>query len=122
MWKDILKRKATAGKAAIRIWIKSFIREHLESMAVGEKITTDEMVTLLNENIRDGTFLAPATSNPAYENLSRPEQQVKFASHTNFDKHLTKQTIGQILMRQNTDIVDIPKQSAGRSKGYVVRK
>ena len=41
MWKDILKRKGTVGKAAIRIWIKNFIKEHLESMAVGEKITTD---------------------------------------------------------------------------------
>ena len=115
MWKDILKRKTPLGKAAIRIWIKSFIREHLESMSVGERISTNDMITLLNESIRDGTFLSPTTG-------YRPETQVKFPSNTNFDKHLSKHHIGSILMRQNTDIVDIPKQPAGRSKGYVVRK
>jgi|TARA_R110002020_G_scaffold461768_1_gene680824 hypothetical protein len=115
MWKDILKRKGTVGKAAIRIWIKNFIKEHLESMAVGEKITTDEMIELLNENIRDGTYLASAT-------IRRPETQVRFPPNTNFDKWLTSRNIGTILMRQNTDIVDVPKTLKGRSKGYVVRK
>ena len=118
MWKDILKRKGRGGKPSIGEWVKTFIRNHLESMSVGEKITTTEMIELLNKNIGEATFLSPK----AGEGGSRPEMQVKFPSNTKFDNYLTKKNVSQILMRQNKDIVDIPREPAGRSKGYVVRK
>tara|TARA_R110002020_G_scaffold157851_1_gene340873 strand:+ start:856 stop:1191 length:336 start_codon:yes stop_codon:yes gene_type:complete len=111
MWFDILKRRGRGGKPAIQKWIKNFIREHLESMSSGEKITTNDMIELLNENIRDATYL------DQYRNT-----QVRFSSNTKFDKFLTAVNIGAILMRQNTDIVDAPKTPKGRSKKYVVRK
>jgi len=98
------------GKSAIKNWIKDFIRKHLESMAVGEKITTDEMVEILNANVSNATFLGPRGN------------QVRFSSNTKFDKHINNHQVGTILMRQNTDIVDVPISSQGLSKGYVVRK
>jgi hypothetical protein len=108
MWFDILKRR---GKSAIGEWIKTFIRNHLESMAVGEKITTDEMIELLNKNIGEATYLDPNRGT-----------QVRFPSTTKFDKWLTSRRIGRILMRHNTDIVDVPRWPQGRPRGYVVRK
>ena len=107
MWFDILKRK---GKSAMGQWVKTFIRNHLESMAVGEKITTDEMIELLNKNIKKATYLDPNKGT-----------QVRF-SHFNRDRHLTSKNIGAILMRQNKDIVDVARWPYGRTKGYVVRK
>jgi hypothetical protein len=108
MWFDILKRR---GKSAIGEWIKTFIRNHLESMAVGEKITTDEMIELLNKNIGEATYLDPNRGT-----------QVRFPSTTKFDKFLSPRYISRILMMQNKNIVDVARFPNGNPRGYVVRK
>tara|TARA_R100001244_G_scaffold1150_1_gene1814 strand:+ start:135 stop:467 length:333 start_codon:yes stop_codon:yes gene_type:complete len=110
MWFDILKRKGRRGKSTIGEWIKTFIRNHLESMAVGEKITTAEMVELLNKNIGEATYLD-----------SNKGTQVRF-SQVRVDRRLTMGNISNILMRQNKDIVDVARTPNGRPRGYVVRK
>ena len=111
-------KRVGLGKSAVKKWIKDFIRNHLESMAVGEKINTNDMITLLNASIGDATYLSPETGARG----QRPEMQVKFAGKTKFDKHINPQQIGGILMRQNKDIVDVYTSKHRDKMSYVVRK
>jgi hypothetical protein len=110
MWFDILKRKGRRGKSPMGEWLKTFIRNHLESMSVGEKITVTEMIELLNKNIGEATYLD-----------SNRGAQIRFGN-VNVDKHLNKRKISNILIRQNKDIVDVARTPNVTSRGYVVRK
>ena len=109
MWFDIIKAGGSVKKV-----IRKFIREHLENMQEGESITTNEMVDLVRENMADATFLAPTVG-------TRPEMQVKFGN-VKVDKYTSPRFIGSIMIRENTDIVDVPRRPDGRGKGLVVRK
>ena len=53
MWFDIIK----LNKNLARQWVKNFIREHLESMSSGEKITTKEMLDLLFDNKENAHYV-----------------------------------------------------------------
>ena len=90
MWFDVIKGKT------FKKWLRAFIREHLESMEVGEMITTREMFDLVEAGKGEATFLAPSTGN-------RPEKQVRFPTGSHSPK-ISMHFIGMII-KENKDIM-----------------
>jgi len=93
MWFDVIKG---GGQKAFKKWLRAFIREHLESMEVGEMITTREMFDLVEAGKGGATFLASQIG-------TRPSHRKRFGSGRNTPK-ISMYLIGMIL-KENKDII-----------------
>jgi hypothetical protein len=96
MWFNVIKG---GGQKIFKKWLRAFIREHLESMEVGEMITTREMFDLVEAGKGEATFLAP----PSGIGGIRPEIQIRFGSGRNTPK-ISMYLIGMII-KENKDII-----------------
>jgi hypothetical protein len=96
-WFNIIKG---GRKPAFKKWLRLFIREHLESMEVGEIISSKEMVEVVEEKKSEGTYLSPISGG---RGRRRPEMQIRFGSGRATPK-VTINLIGN-LIGENKDIV-----------------